>query len=470
MAGHGCKHQKGPGFASPLDATKGPREALVYLPCIVPDQSRPDYLATVDVDPSSDTYSQVIHRLPMLHKGDELHHSGWNACSSCHGDPTKSRDMLILPATQSHRVYGIDVASDPRAPRHSKTAEPADVTKTGLAFLHTAHCLGSGDIMISAMGDPDGNAKGGFLILDQDLKVKGTWSDEVTKFGYDFWYQPRHNVMFSSEWGTPSAFTKGFNPVLVPTSYGSDLHVWDWQKKKQVQTVNLGSEGLIPLEIRFLHNPDSTHGFVGAALSSNIIHFTKDSSGQWVHKVVIKQEWPKMIGWALPTLPPLITDILISLDDKFLYFSNWLRGDIVQYDITDPENPKLAGRVWLGGCCRSGGPYKVVGGLPDDTPDAPDIPTVKGHELLGGPQMIQLSRDGKRLYVSNSLFSAWDKQFYPDMVEKGSYMLQIDVDNVSGGLKLNPEFYVDFGAEPDGPVLAHEIRYPGGDCSSDIWE
>jgi len=39
--------------------------------------------------------------------------------------------------------------------------------------------------------------------------------------------------------------------------------------------------------------------------------------------VVIKQEWPKMIGWALPTLPPLITDILISLDDKFLYFSNW---------------------------------------------------------------------------------------------------------------------------------------------------
>ena len=37
-----------------------------------------------------------------------------------------------------------------------------------------------------------------------------------------------------------------------------------------------------------------------------------------------------------------------------------LRGDIVQYDITDPEHPKLAGRVWLGGCCRKGGPYKVL--------------------------------------------------------------------------------------------------------------
>ena len=79
------------------------------------------------------------------------------------------------------------------------------------------------------------------------------------------------------------------------------------------------------------------------------------------------------------------------------------------------------------------------------------------------------SLDGKRLYVTNSLLAAWDKQFYPDMCKQGSYMLQLDVDNTQGGLNLNPEFYVDFGAEPGGPVLAHEVRYPGGDCSSDIW-
>ena len=55
------------------------------------------------------------------------------------------------------------------------------------------------------------------------------------------------------------------------------------------------------------------------------------------------------------------------------------------------------------------------------------------------------------------------------MLKHGSYLLQIDVDTEKGGLALNPDFYVDFGAEPDGPVLAHEVRYPGGDCSSDIW-
>ena len=83
--------------------------------------------------------------------------------------------------------------------------------------------------------------------------------------------------------------------------------------------------------------------------------------------------------------------------------------------------------------------------------------------------MIQLSLDGKRLYATNSLFSSWDKQFYPELVEQGSHLLLIDCNTSKGGLSLNKEFFVDFGKEPDGPALAHEVRYPGGDCTSDIW-
>lgn len=55
------------------------------------------------------------------------------------------------------------------------------------------------------------------------------------------------------------------------------------------------------------------------------------------------------------------------------------------------------------------------------------------------------------------------------VLREGSVMMQIDVDTVDGGLTLNEDFLVDFGKEPDGPVLAHELRYPGGDCTSDIW-
>lgn len=69
------------------------------------------------------------------------------------------------------------------------------ITKTGLTFPHTAHCLGNGDVMISYMGDENGNAKGGFVLFDEKFNVKGLWSQQNTSFGYDFWYQPRHNIM-----------------------------------------------------------------------------------------------------------------------------------------------------------------------------------------------------------------------------------------------------------------------------------
>ncbi|CAI5798570.1 methanethiol oxidase-like isoform X2 [Podarcis lilfordi] len=94
---------------------------------------------------------------------------------------------------------------------------------------------------------------------------------------------------------------------------------------------------------------------------------------------------------------------------------------------------------------------------------------IQGKRVYGGPQMIQLSLDGKRLYTTTSLYTPWDKQFYPQMVREGSVMLQIDVDTENGGLCVNPDFLVDFGKEPFGPARAHEMRYPGGDCTSDIW-
>jgi selenium-binding protein 1 len=154
-------------------------------------------------------------------------------------------------------------------------------------------------------------------------------------------------------------------------------------------------------------------------------------------------------GWPFP-VPGLITDNLISMDDRWLYFSNWLHGDIRQYDISNPSKPRLAAQLWLGG---------VIG----------KKASVKDKELTGGPQMLQLSLDGKRLYVTNSLYSSWDNQFYPAIAEKGSYLLQIDCDTEQGGLKLNENFHVDFGQEPHGPSRAHEVRFPGGDSTSDIW-
>lgn len=174
----------------------------------------------------------------------------------------------------------------------------------------------------------------------------------------------------------------------------------------------------------------------------------------------------------------MITDIIISLDDKYLYASCWLHGDVRQYDISDPKNIKLVGQIFLGGLLTEDSNITVTYEPEPNTLD-PNVPTkvngkvprvvIKGRTLKGGPQMLQLSLDGKRLYVTSSLYSPWDRQFYPELLTAGATMAQLDVDVKKGGMKINQKFLVDFGKTRDGPVLAHETRYPGGDCSSDIW-
>ena len=111
----------------------------------------------------------------MLHVGDELHHSGWNACSSCHGCAGVARDKMILPCMGSDRVYIVDMAKDPRAPTMHKVIEPEELHALDLSSPHTSHCLPSGEVMIATMGKANGDGQGAFLLLDSndDFKVKG---------------------------------------------------------------------------------------------------------------------------------------------------------------------------------------------------------------------------------------------------------------------------------------------------------
>ena len=191
----------------------------------------------------------------------------------------------------------------------------------------------------------------------------------------------------------------------------------------------------MPLEVRWLHDPDADEGFVGAALSSTMWHFHRDN-GSYTADNVIAVDGVEQEGWPFP-VPGLITDLVVSMDDRFLYFSNWLHGDLRQYDISDPANPRLTGQLQLGG----------VLGRPSDA----------GRELNGGPQMLQLSLDGRRLYVTNSLYSTWDNQFYPGL---RSWLLRVDCDP-DGGMELDPDFFVDFrppGARARGPPAGRRLH------------
>jgi methanethiol oxidase len=431
-------------YASPEEARKAPREEFLYVAC--PREGTgvdlPGFLAVVDAESG-----RVLHETPMTGLGDELHHFGWNRCSSaCHGP---DRSHLIVPGFRSSRIYVLDVATDPRRPRIEKVVEPDElVAKTGYTRPHTVHCMPGDNVVVSMLGDADGNAAGGFAVLDaRTFDVKGRWENGggTPPFNYDFWYLPRQNTLVSSEFAEPNAYEPGFDLEDVGAGrYGRRLHFWDLEARTLQQTIDLGDQGLVPLEIRALHDPEASQGFLGAALSSVMWRWYR-SNGSWAADPVIAVEGVELEGWPFP-VPGLITDLVVSMDDRFLYFSNWLHGDLRQYDVSDPANPKLTGRLWLGGLL----------GKPGDA----------GRELNGGPQMLQLSLDGQRLYVTNSLYSTWDNQFYPGL---RSWLLRVNCDP-EGGMQVDPDFFVDFHDRPEGPARAHEVRLQGGDCTTEIFQ
>jgi selenium-binding protein 1 len=110
--------------------------------------------------------------------------------------------------------------------------------------------------------------------------------------------------------------------------------------------------------------------------------------------------------------------------------------------VSDPFAPKLTGSVRLGGIV-SRAPHPRAG------------------ELNGGPQMVELSRDGRRVYLSNSLYASWDAQFYPDGIRGWVTRLMADP---SGGLSIDPSFFVPFEGE-----RPHQVHLEGGDASSDSY-
>ncbi|XP_077176112.1 methanethiol oxidase-like [Paroedura picta] len=451
---------------------KGPRERLMYVSCVLTGTGTqaPDYVATVDVDPESPTYCKVIHRLLMPYINDELHWSGWNS-SSCFRDSNSKRNRLVFPCFGSSRIYVVDTETDQRAPRFEKVIEPRDVfRKCNLSFLHSPLYLGCGELVVTGIGDLCGNGRGGFVVLDAEtFEVKGNWErlDQPKLIGCHVDFHPRHNVLVSTGSGVPKFFVTGFNPEdLGKGCYGHCMNIWDLTTRCLLQSIDLG-EDAIPLVIRFLHNPDAAHGFVACMLEGSIYHFYKAQDGCWRAEKVIRIPPKKVSGWLLPEMPAFTGYFVISLDDRFLYVSSFTHGDVRQYDISNPHCPRLVGQIFVGGSIEKGGVVKV---LEDQELDCqPDPFIIQGRKVYGGPFMLQLSLDGKRLYVTNGVYTPWDKQFYPELVREGSVMLQIDVDTEFGGLCLNKDFLVDFGKEPCGSARAMDLHYPGGDCTSNIW-
>lgn len=451
-------------YPSPRLAMQAPAEKLAYVASFDPERQRPDALAVVDVDPGSPSYGRIVGRTDMPNLGDELHHFGWNACSSClcpnAPHPHVERRYLVVPGLRSSRLHILDTKPDPKQPQIVKVIEPEELAfRAGYSRPHTIHC-GPEGIYVSALGGANGGGPGGIFLMDHEtFEVRGRWEIDrgPQELAYDFWWHLGHDTMVTSEWGLPETFENGLVPeVLLASKYGRRLHFWDLHKRRHVQEIDLGPEHQLVFELRPAHDPTKAYGFVGVVISlkdlSASIWTWYRENGKWAVKKVIEIPAEPADPDRLPPLlkgfkavPPLVTDIDLSMDDRFLYVSCWGTGDMLQYDVSDPFAPKLTGKVRIGGIVARA-----------SHPSAPDKP------LTGGPQMVEVSRDGKRVYFTNSLYGVIDKQFYHEGLD--GWMVKLDA-SPDGGIAFDERFFLEW---PQGH-LPHQVRLEGGDCSSDSY-
>jgi methanethiol oxidase len=455
-------------YPTALDAMRAPPETLAYVVLLGTDGVTRDALGVVDTDPASSSYGELIERVDFPTAGNELHHLGWNACSS-HLCPWAAnahaeRRYLIVPGTASSRIHVLDTGPDPRRPELVKVIEPEELARiVGYSAPHTVHC-GPDGIYLNGLGSTGGDGPGGLFTLDhQTFEPRGRWERDrgPQHLAYDFAWHLGHDALITSEWGTPNMVKDGVNPeLLLAGKYGHALHVWDLRKRRHVQTLDLGSQHQMVLELRPARDPRRAYGFACVVisledLSSSIWlwYLDPESIGggrEWKARKVITIPAEPADPADLPPLlqgfkavPPLVTDINLSLDDRWLYVSCWGTGELLRYDVSDPFQPVLAGSVRLGGIVRR-----------TAHPKRPDQP------LNGGPQMVEVSRDGRRVYLTNALFTPWDRQFYPDGIR--GWMAKIDVDP-SGGMALDRRFLTETGDR----LRPHQVKLAGGDASSD---
>jgi len=247
------------------------------------------------------------------------------------------------------------------------------------------------------------------------------------------------------------------------------LNVWD-EKLKLKQTIRLEDDGVLGITcIRFLHNPDCNHGYACSPFGNSVFHIHKKTvSDEYIADKIIQYPNAHVEGWIKPEMPAMPLDMVISMDDRFLFVSCYLHGFIDQYNICDPFRISHCYRFFIGGAIQRSLGVKLqrINAINFE----PTRRFLKNAEFEGGPARLQLSLDGRRLYVSNSFYTPWDTTLFPKLKKSGSSIALIHISVKSaGGMKLDENFGIHFNSSflEDGPFLAREMKFMNGDSTSD---
>jgi selenium-binding protein 1 len=372
-----------------------------------------DKLVTVDVNPESPSYGEVVSSLSVGGR-NEAHHTGLS----------DDRRYLWAPTLDTSKIFIFDIHSDPAKPTLHKVIDDFVAKSGGVVGPHTTYAL-PGRMMITGLSnnrDHGGRTAlveytnaGEYIVThwmptDDNLQgaVKsGLYADG---FGYDIRALPRKNIMVTSSFTGWNNYMMNMGAMMADPeamkAFGNTAVVWDLHARQPKKVLDVPGA---PLELRCAWGDDHNYCFTTTALTSEIWLIFEDDKGEW------QSEKVGDIGDAAKI--PLPVDISIFADDSLLWVNTWNDGMTRLYDVSDPHNAKQ----------------------------------IYSKKIGDQVNMVSQSWDGKRVYYTSSLLSNWDKQkpAGPDL----HYLKVYNFD----GKELKETLSIDFLAAKLG--APHQMRF-----------
>jgi selenium-binding protein 1 len=320
-----------------------------------------DKLVTIDVNPKSKKYGQVVAQQSVGARG-EAHHAGF----------TDDRRFLWAGGLDDSKIYVFDIHSTPGKPKLVKTI--ADFpARSGLVGPHTFYAM-PGRMLIGALSNTRDRAGAtGMAMYSNNGDFISKYAMPTAKggdgYGYDLAVNPARNAMLTSSFTGHNNYMTDLGALMKNQSamkqFGNTMVMWNLKAMQPEKVFNVPGA---PLEIRWSLKEGDDWALTTSALTSKMWLIKKDGKGEWQAREVATIGDPAKI--------PLPVDISITADSKGLWVNTFMDGTTRYFDISNPEAPKQT------------------------------------YQKKTGAQvnMISQSWDGKRIYVSTSLLANWDKK------------------------------------------------------------
>ena len=374
------------------DASRSARqERYLYVATIAQSATDPDFVTVVGADPSRADFGKIVDRIDMPNPGDELHHFGYS----------HDQRRLIVPGLFSNRIHILGIEGNGRTMTVDAVNEEL-AAKSGYVIPHTIIATRPDRAIVTMIGAATADTKPGGIV-EIDTRTGEFTShfgpgpvrdadDLGPEYMYDFHALHDANIGISTTFGPPALCGGGIDPGCL----GDEVAVWDVRGRKVTQVANLGPNSGA-LEVRFIERHGVRRAFINTPGTSAVwLADDDDHDGVFEFQQVLGPE----DGLLIPA------DMLLSYDHRYMYVTNWFGDTVQQFDISDPFSPRLNSTVRV--------PH---------------------------PNMLRLSRDNERLYVTNSLLTTWDDDTRFGPARNTNYGIwRFDVDPMTGRLtSLTPD-------------------------------